>query len=546
MRRTLRRSYAEILSRETSRLDLGQGTALRIVLVFPSEYRIGMANLGFQLIYAALNRIPGVLCHRAFLPSEVDFPTVEQESLRSLEAFEPLNSYDIVAFSLSYENDLPAVIKILLLSKIPIYSALRQPSDPLVIAGGIVATLNPEPLADVLDAVVLGEGEVVCGEIAQITIDQWAKTRNRMETLQLLSRIEGVYIPSFYRMALSSTDTFARIVPVHPDAPLKFVRRVVDPLDEWTGSRIIHTPDMEFPDLHLVEVSRGCTRRCHFCIIPNCYSYYRFRSADSVIREAEYGPKQLRIGLMGAGTADHPHLSGICERLRADGRSFSFSSLHASEIGPAFIDLIRSTGPRTLTIAPEVASEARRRKIGKQLTDEQLFEAVRIAARTEIASLKLYFMIGLPGETFADIESIAKLCSDVSRFIRTEQKNASTSLRLAISVSCFIPKPHTAFERAVMRDEIDYRRRMTLLGTVMRKLRHIRMTIDNPKSAIMQGIIARGDRRLGPILTRIAIGETTWRQIMRSESCLINQFLSKKALRDPLPWDHLRYGLISL
>jgi len=540
LRHSLRHRYQEILSREIRRIPLGDGTDLRIVLLFPSEYRIGMANLGFQLIYAAFNSIRGVQCHRAFLPSPSDICIAERESLRSIETFEPINAYDIVAFSLSYENDLPNVLKMLRLGRIPVMQVERNSSNPLVIAGGIVATLNPEPIAQALDAVVLGEGEATCRLLARAAIEAWSGRRNRDDVLRRFSHLPGVYVPSMYRAIYNQRGMFAGLYP-ESGAPDRLTRGVIGNLDDWPGSRVIHSPDIEFSDLHIVEVSRGCSNHCHFCIIPNGYSCYRYRSAASVIEEASQGPGHLRIGLMGAGTADHPDLHSICSSLRAAGRAFSFSSLHASEIGGTFIDLVRLTGPRTLTIAPEAGSWRRRKKLGKRVTDEEVFEAARIAARTDIAYLKMYFMIGLPGETVSDIEEIAVFCTSVLHEIHSIQKGTRHSLRLCVSVSCFVPKPHTAFERAVMRSEHDYRDRMTYLVTAMRKIRHIRLTLDNPKSAFIQGLIARGDRRLITTLDMIASGEQNWRQVLRSEREIVERHaFTRHGRLDPLPWDHLR------
>ncbi len=539
MHPVLQAKYRTRVAREINRVPAGNGIKLRVVLVFPAPYRIGMANLGFQLVYSLFNHQDGVCCHRAFLPDpeEKIIYDSHRESVRSLESFEQLSDYDVVAFSINYENSLPDLIRILDLARIPIFSNLRESHHPLVIAGGVVPTINPEPIAEFMDACVLGETEEILPVFSKTLAETWTSGRCRTDTLAMLSRVPGVYIPSFYSPVYSPDGVLSRMVYTGPlPEPSVSIQHVAD-LNPYPSSSMIHTPESEFPFLHLVEVSRSCPRTCRFCLIPSCFGPFRCRSQELILSGAETAPPDYRIGLLGAGAADHPDLISICRKLREQGKQFSFSSLHASEIVPELAELVLQSGPHTITLAPETGTEQRRRKIGKRISDDHLLEAVRLIGRPPTRVIKLYFIIGLPGETMEDIQSIITLCANVSRTILQTCKTAHNIPRLSIGISCFVPKAYSSFQRSPMNTEVEFNRRIKVLASAFRHIKEIRWHHDVPKWAIVQGLLARGDRRITPLVVHAGRNKLTRQDILKaSAQSRIHQYIP---LFQPLPWDHL-------
>jgi len=462
-------------------------------------------------------------------------------SLRSLESFEPLGNYDVIAFSICYENNVPNLVRILQLGHIPIWSKSRTNHHPFVLAGGVVSTINPEPFAEFMDACVLGEGEDIIPEIVEIFISTWKTNKDRILIKNSLAQIPGVYIPSFYKPFYGINGEFQGINYIGEVKKPKLQRRLVEELDSHPGSTVIHSPESKFPDLHLIEITRGCMRGCKFCLIPNCYGKFRFRSIRSILDEAALAPPGYRIGLLGAGAADHPHLLSICNQLVGLGKNFSFSSLNAADLTPEFLELINKFGPRTLTLAPETGSDQRRKKLGKVLTQSDLIRAISLAGKPPIKNIKLYFMIGLPGESNTDVTEIFTLCQKLGHELRIANRDSSTIPRIMASVSCFVPKAQSPFERAPMVDEKTLKQRIQYLEKKFKTAREIRFTHDVPKWSIVQGFIARGDRRLSRALFQTGQKLENWRSILRKFPQNPGYILHRKrTLSEPMPWDHLK------
>ncbi|MBN1551161.1 radical SAM protein [bacterium] len=542
MSHLLRDKFLNRLAKEHSQIRYGSDVSLKVVLAFPSTYNVAMSNLGFHLVFASFNSIEGVVCHRAFLPDTADLKATESISLRSLESFEVITDYDIVAFSLNYENDLPGVIQFLNLSRIPIHSEDRESHHPFVIAGGILTSLNPEPMSPFLDAMVLGEGEYVIPEIAKALKDTFGINRDRKDAKACLSAIPGIYIPSFYESFYDVSGNFSGLKYIGPrcEPPLK--TRIVYDLNRISGSSVIHSEGHTLSQIHLVEISRGCPRKCLFCIIPQCYRHLRLKSVERILEESSKAMGEMRIGLLGAGAADHPNLNDICRSLLDNGYSFSLSSLHASEINPDLANLILKNNTRTVTLAVETGNAQLRRKIRKNLTNEQIFEAVTLLCRDPVKILKLYFMIGLPGETIEDIEAIPRLSKRLYHLLISKHRQKTRIPKLVLSVSCFVPKPHSPFERAPMLDEKQLQVRLKILESMLRKIPNLQWTHDIPKWAIIQGLIARGDRRIAQLIKKAGEGRSGWRSILKESSVNPGYYLfRKRPISEKLPWDHMKF-----
>jgi len=505
-----------------------------------------MSNLGIHLVYAAFNQIPGVVCHRAFASAPVTTHrlTPHLHKSKTIETNEPFSNYDVVAFALNYENDVLNLPRLLLASGIPPLSADRQKNDPFVIAGGVIATINPEPLASIIDTFVLGEAEHIIPEIVEVLAETWVPFRDRVSTISALGSIPGIYNPGWFTATYNQSERLSSVEFNQSGARPVMFRRTIKLLDDIPGGMVIHTPHTEFSGMHLVEISRGCPRNCRFCLIPGCYGPFRYRSALSVQKMCETAPPGWRIGLLGAGGADHPELLDICQTLHDQKFLFSFSSMHASKISPELAALVHLSGTRTLTLAPETGSDSRRKKIGKDFSNQDIENAILQVAVAPVKMIKLYFIIGLPGETTDDLDAIIELSMHVQNLIRLANRGSKTIPRLTVGMSCFVPKAFSSFERAPMSSEKELKKKLHYVLSGLSSIREIKCTHDVPKAAVIQGILARGDRRLTDWLIRAATPGYDWQEDLKrmNISCKIglNESLNFSKL---LPWNHLKLPL---
>ncbi len=422
---------------------IDRAASVRFALAFPNTYRVGMASLGYQLVYRMLNSLPNASCERVFLPDADDL----KEHIRSgtelftLESQSPLSEFDVVAFSISFEIDYLSVLQILRLGNLPLASAQRDDQHPLVIAGGPCATFNPEPLADFIDAFVIGDAENVLGRLVD-TLES-AQDRGHNAQCAALAMLSGVYIPRFYSPEYGAHGEVTRVRASRP-APETVRRSITADLSRHPGNSIISTADAEFGDIELVEVARGCGRKCRFCVAGHINRPPRPRGGIET-------SNSKRFGLVGAAVFDHPEAESICERIVECGGEFSVSSVRLETVNARLTELMSRGGQKTLTIAPEAGSERLRRVINKNSSDEEMCSAVSAARDAGFRRMKLYFMIGLPTETDEDIEAIVELVRRLSLKFPTMSFQASAS--------SFVPKPWTPFQWHPMERENVLKRR---------------------------------------------------------------------------------------
>jgi radical SAM family uncharacterized protein len=540
--------YRNRLAQERGTVRKDWGGKISVALIYPNYYQVGMSNLGFHVVYGILNDNPAIVSERAFLPEQEELSIYRRTDrpLLSLESQTPLLRFDLLAFSLSFENDYPNILTILDLSKIPILSKDRGENHPLIVAGGITTFMNPEPLAGFIDCFLLGEGEVIVKEFFQTYLDLPSSAVKREEILRILAEeVEGVYLPSLYRVAYKGDGSIESFEPSIPTIPsrVKAVRQVPfkGPLPR---SRII-TPSTEFSDTVLIELNRGCGYSCRFCAAGYVYRPPRAIEEEEIFASIEeILAENTRIGLISPTVSDFPGIERLTSYILDKGGNFSVSSLRAGSLTQGLIENLKRSSQKTLTIAPETGSERLRRVINKKLTTEEILEAITLIARTGFFHIKLYFMIGLPTETREDIKDIVSLVKSIRHYLIKESKGRKRIGRIRLSISCFVPKPFTAFQWFPMDTVDSLKEKQKLLKRSLSGEGGIGISFDVPKWAYIQSLLSMGDRRVGQMLLATHRNKGDWRQTFRSSDVNPDFFVYRaKDLNEKLPWDFIDHDI---
>lgn len=450
------------------------------VLAYPNTYHVGMSNLGFLVVRRMVEATPGWRCERLFDDECCgSTPRTLESSLRPAEA-------GVLAFSVSTEVDVPAIPRMLYAAGVPILAASRDERDPVVLVGGAAPSLNPEPLADIADLVAVGEAE----ELLPQLLERLGGGADRRASLEAAATVPGVYVPRLYETA---ADPHGIVTPVSgPSLPVR--RAVCSSLDRYPTASDIVTPNTEFADTRLIEIARGCSRGCRFCIVHASMGPARHRSAESVF---ELARGERRIGLVGAAAADHPDLLRVVSGLVEAGHEVTLSASRTDALGQEVLDALAAAGQRSLTVAPESPVQEIGGRIGKTVALEQVIAVARGAQSAGFRALRLYFMIGLPGSPADEADRIVSFALAVGAEAR--------ALRVAACVGPFVPKPHTAMEREPLADA-DYLRRT--LKRVERELGRSRTNVEarigSVRQALVEALVSRGDRRTGRALAAMA------------------------------------------
>ncbi|MGA2517300.1 MAG: TIGR03960 family B12-binding radical SAM protein [Thermodesulfobacteriota bacterium] len=537
-----------ILEKERGAVQKPWGGKITVCLLYPNAYHVGMSNLGFQILYRILNAADDVVCERAFLPEPEDLQEYRntQTPLFSLESQKLLSSFDILAFSISFENDFLNVLTLLELAHIPPESCLRDGRYPLVIAGGVAVFLNPEPVSEFFDLFVLGEAEEVIGQflaaVRQTLSDK--KKKEKDDLLRTLGGLEGIYVPKFYRVTYAEDGKIEAMDP-EPGFPRKVKRRWVSKLDQFPTQSVLFTPDTEFKEMALVEVNRGCPRGCRFCAA--CFVYHPFRnrslsSLESISKEALLN--EHRIGLTGTAVSDHPKLLPLCQTILSQRGGISLSSLRVDAVTPSLIQCLREGEDRTVAIAPEAGSERLRKMLKKGYSEEEILKSINILVENGLSQIKCYFLIGLPSETDEDAKEILLLAKRIRHQILSSQKSRERRWRLVLSVNPFIPKPATPFQWAPLEEIGSLKRKLKMIQRGVQGERGMEIIHDLPKWAYVQALLSRGDRRVGKILMATQRSQGNWSQALRETSINADFYVHRKRdLDEVFPWDFIDHGI---
>lgn len=532
----------ELYKDEDSRVTVNPHAGQKVAIVYPNTYFVGMSNLGLHIIYEEINLRNDSVCERIFLPEKKELEAYDKTKtpLMSVETQRPMHQFDVVAFDVTFEMDYFHIPLMLRHGRVPIMGKDRTEFDPIVIAGGPCATFNPEPFADFIDAFIIGEGEGIVSRVLDIIRDGKMEGLDRHAILRQLADVSGVYVPSLY-VPIYNEDGEFKGYDIAEGVP-KTIKRHFEMLTSG-GETVVATNYTEFGAMYIIEVARGCGRHCRFCMAGYCFRVPRVRPLD-ILKEGVERAEKLgkKVGLMGAAISDYPEVDELVNYIRSKDMRYSCASLRADSLTQAVVDGLADSGQKTITIAPETGSERLRRVINKGISEEHLQNAATLSAKSGIQHMRLYIMIGLPTETDEDIEAIVGLAE------RTQAHMAEVGCkgRLTLSINPFIPKPFTPFQWMAMDNQKTVEKKLQYIKKALQKNRRIEVLVESPKEAYIQGVLARGDRRLGAVIAACVAnrGSKSFKSEMKAAGLDMDDMnYRERSFDEFLPWSHLDMGM---
>ena len=546
MKSTSQRDIArDMLSREVGYVRKPHEGKLRVALAFPNTYFVGMSNLGFQTIYRLFNDQPDIVCERVFLPPKQELQRLLESGTRilTLESQTPVSEFDAFAFSVSFEWDYTNVLTMLRLAGLPLRAHDRSERHPLVVIGGAVTFVNPEPLALFADVIAAGEGEALVPSL----LEAFNAAESRDALLGQLAGKRGFYVPSFYDVEYAADGTIARFVAKAgtgaPSVVRKAALRTTDAVDP--PATTIFTPDTEFGARFLVEVVRGCANLCRFCWAGYNYLPVRPFPTERILELARNARTySSKAGLVSIALCDHPDIEHILRSLKEMGYSISPASLRLDDLTPTIVSLLKESGERTLTIAPETGSDRLRRVINKTITNDEILDRAELIFSSGIENLKLYFMIGLPSETDDDLVAIRDLTIELREVMLRHARARGRIGRIVASVNPLVPKPSTAYQWLPMERTDVIEQRMKRLRSLVADLDNVYFNIKSERHSYYQALLSLGDRRVAPAIEAAERNGGQWRRAVNEAGVDGDFYIFRDRSADAtLPWDIIDGGM---
>lgn len=537
---------------------------IRFAFCFPDTYEIGMSHLGMKILYSLLNKREDTWCERVFAPW-VDMEELMRKNdvpLFALESSDEIKDFDVIGFTLQYELCYTNVLNMLDLAGVPVRSADRKSLTPLVIGGG-PCVCNAEPIADFFDLTLPGEGEEVLNELMDLFKEYKKKGASKEEFLKAAAKIEGVYVPSFYEFSYNDDNTIKSVTPSN-GAPERVKKRIISDLNTVFYPESFVVPFIDIVhDRAVEEIFRGCIRGCRFCQAGFLYRPIREKSSDTVNKQCRSLCDTTgydEISLSSLSTSDYTQLQSLLEGIFSwsedDKVSVSLPSLRVDNFSDELMEKLQKVRKSGLTFAPEAGTQRLRDAINKNVTEREVIETSRKAFSGGWTNVKLYFMMGLPTETNEDVVGIADLAQKVvDEFYKNPNKPKGKGVNVSISVSCFVPKPFTPFQWEAQDTMEQLKAKQHLLLESV-KSRKISVSYHDARTSFLEGVFARGDRRLCDVMER------AWRKGCRFDSwdecfsfekwieafeeCGVDPYFytsRKRSYDEILPWDHMDYGI---